>query len=261
MKFRSLTASIAATVSIAIAPSAFAQGKPDTEAMVNTMVRLCLDGGSIQALSVEGSAGADFALRSLDANGKVKGEVKINRSSAEGIVDGISRTLTPTQTAEADKVRECLRPVREALLKDWHPADAGPVPKNWTSPDPESMRTASEIARVSHGDMFISALVDHVDGAEVGDRIVLHVSRPVYGEEFEKVVVHPGVAIICHVDRLRGEDRVEAKCDHLVIDHGRTIGFSGYLADRDGSKGLAIRPFSGNQKLFGKEVLVQLTES
>ena len=54
---------------------------------------------------------------------------------------------------------------------------------------------------------------------------------------------------------------MEAKCGHVVVGEERTVALSRYLMESDGSRGLELRPFRGNRKLFGKLVLVQLTES
>jgi hypothetical protein len=63
-----------------------------------------------------GSGGADLSLRSLDVKGNLKGEFKISKSSAEGLVNGIDNALSQVAADQADKVRTCLQPVRERLL-------------------------------------------------------------------------------------------------------------------------------------------------
>jgi hypothetical protein len=80
------------------------------------MVRLCLGGGRSEAVSGGGTGGADLSLRSLDVKGNLKGEFKISKSSAEGLVNGIDNALTQVAADQADKVRTCLQPVRERLL-------------------------------------------------------------------------------------------------------------------------------------------------
>jgi hypothetical protein len=80
------------------------------------MVRLCVGGGRTEATSGTGAGGADLSLRSLDVKGNLKGEFKINKSSAEGLVNGLDDALSQVAADQADKVRACLQPVRERLL-------------------------------------------------------------------------------------------------------------------------------------------------
>ena len=93
-----------------------AQNTVETEKIADTMVRLCVGGGRTEATSGTGSGGADLSLRSLDVTGNLKGEFKIEKSSAEGLVKGLDNALGQVAADQADKVRACLQPVRERLL-------------------------------------------------------------------------------------------------------------------------------------------------
>jgi hypothetical protein len=95
---------------------AFAQDTADTEKIADTMVRLCVGGGHTEAIGGTAAGGADLSLRSLDVTGNLKGEFKINKSSAEGLVNGLDNALSQVAADQADKVRACLQPVRERLL-------------------------------------------------------------------------------------------------------------------------------------------------
>src|SRR4051794_22502338 len=95
---------------------AAAQSAADTEKIADTMVRLCVGGGRTEATSGGGTGGADLSLRSLDVTGNIKGEFKISRASAEGLVNGLDNALSQVTADQADKVRVCLQPVRERLL-------------------------------------------------------------------------------------------------------------------------------------------------
>jgi hypothetical protein len=88
----------------------------ETEKIADTMVRLCVGGGRTDATSGTGAGGADLSLRSLDVKGNLKGEFKISKSSAEGLVNGLDNALGQVAADQADKVRACLQPVRERLL-------------------------------------------------------------------------------------------------------------------------------------------------
>ena len=93
-----------------------AQDVAGIERIADTMVRLCVGGGSTQATSGTGSGGADLSLRTLDVKGNLKGEFTVSKSSAEGLVHGLDNALGQVAADQADKVRACLQPVRERLL-------------------------------------------------------------------------------------------------------------------------------------------------
>jgi hypothetical protein len=75
-----------------------AQDSAEIGRVADTMVRLCLAGGHTESRSGGGSGGADLSLRSLDIKGDLKAEFKVNKSSAEGLVNGIDNA--PTKSAE-----------------------------------------------------------------------------------------------------------------------------------------------------------------
>src|SRR5438045_2873979 len=76
---------------------------PTAKEFADTMVRLCLAGGSTQTVT----AGADISVRSFDVHGTAAGQFTLNRSSAEGLTQGLNNALTPVAADQADKVREC----------------------------------------------------------------------------------------------------------------------------------------------------------
>jgi hypothetical protein len=84
--------------------------------IADTMVRLCVGGGHTEATSGTATGGADLSLRSLDVKGNLKGEFKIDKSSAEGLINGLDNAISQVAADQADKVRVCLAPVRERLL-------------------------------------------------------------------------------------------------------------------------------------------------
>jgi hypothetical protein len=93
-----------------------AQDAAGIERIADTMVRLCVGGGTTQATSGTGSGGVDLSLRSLDVKGNLNGEFTVSKSSAEGLVHGLDNALGQVAADQADKVRACLQPVRERLL-------------------------------------------------------------------------------------------------------------------------------------------------
>lgn len=109
-------------------PAGFAQDSVGNGRVADMMVRLCLGGGHTETLSGGGTGGADLSLRSLDIKGELKAEFKVNKSSAEGLVNGIDNALTQVAADQADKVRACLQPVRERLLDVMLPSKHSEAP-------------------------------------------------------------------------------------------------------------------------------------
>jgi hypothetical protein len=87
----------------------------EIDKIADTMVRLCVGGGHTEATGGSGSGGADVSLHSFDVKGNVKGEFKINKSSAEGLINGLDNALGHFGADQADMARTCLQPVRERL--------------------------------------------------------------------------------------------------------------------------------------------------
>jgi hypothetical protein len=119
-----------------------AQQTPENiQSIVDTMIRLCLGGGYTQATVGSGSGGANISLRSLDVKGNVQGEFKVSRANAEGLVNGIDNALSQIAANEADKVRECLQPVRERVLDILLPVPrCSTAPQNTTQLPDVSLR-------------------------------------------------------------------------------------------------------------------------
>jgi hypothetical protein len=86
------------------------QDTADTERIADTMVRLCVGGGRTEATSGTGAGGADLSLRSLDVKGNLKGEFKINKSSAEGLVNGLDNALSQVAADQADRCERACSP-------------------------------------------------------------------------------------------------------------------------------------------------------
>jgi uncharacterized protein YecT (DUF1311 family) len=102
-----------------------AQSTQELQWLVETMTRLCLSGGDQLSLHAAGSGEDDLMLRSQSADGKVEGEFYIERSRTEGLVGGISGSITTLQAEQASEVRRCLEPLRARLLEIGMPHTAG----------------------------------------------------------------------------------------------------------------------------------------
>jgi hypothetical protein len=130
------------------------------ENIANLMVRLCVGGGHVEALTGGGTGGADISLRSLDVKGHLASEVTVSKSSAEGVVKGIDNAMSQVAADEADKVRVCLQPVRERLLDIMLPAPKAAAPP---SPPP------------TFESLFASSFTDLLNAEE---KLTLHVKDP-----------------------------------------------------------------------------------
>ena len=85
------------------------------------MVRLCIAGGQQFGVTGGGAAGITVEPLRRGVGGNLSGNLQITKSEAEGLVNGIDKTLTQLQASEADKVRDCLAPVRQALIANFFP--------------------------------------------------------------------------------------------------------------------------------------------
>jgi hypothetical protein len=116
------TACCSAVLLLVAMSDAWSQATVDVQQIADTMVRLCIGGGKTQAVAGTAAGSADLSLRSMDVRGNLTGEFKVNKSSAEGLSEGINNALSQVAADQADKVRECLKPVRERLLDILLPA-------------------------------------------------------------------------------------------------------------------------------------------
>jgi hypothetical protein len=88
----------------------------DVHQIADTIVRLCIAGGSTQAVTGTATGGADISVRVLNGTGTLADEFRISKSNAEGLVSAINNALTQVTADQADKLRDCLKPVRDKLL-------------------------------------------------------------------------------------------------------------------------------------------------
>jgi hypothetical protein len=93
-----------------------------------------------------GTGGADVSLRSLDVRGNLTGQFNINKSSAEGLVSGIDNALTQVAADQADKVRDCLKPLRERILDVLFPSPTPSSRQSQPTRAPPSLRDLGGVA-------------------------------------------------------------------------------------------------------------------
>jgi hypothetical protein len=60
--------------------------------------------------------------------GNLKGDIHVDKSQAEGLVDGIDNAISQIAANEVDKVRDCLKPVRDRVLDILFPPQAPAAP-------------------------------------------------------------------------------------------------------------------------------------
>jgi hypothetical protein len=81
----------------------------------DAILAACLAAGKQQ--KIEGKIGIDGGITLTGPALKGKGDIALSREEWSGLIGGISRDMTQLQAEQADKVRECMAPAREVLLK------------------------------------------------------------------------------------------------------------------------------------------------
>jgi hypothetical protein len=98
--------------------------RADTGELIRALMFVCVGGGSEDKLETQGKGEIALTLRKLrtgdlGASGDVA--AKYTKAEWQGLVGGISSQMTEVQAAQADKVRECLKPymagIVDAILK------------------------------------------------------------------------------------------------------------------------------------------------
>jgi hypothetical protein len=100
------------------------QARADTTEIISALLAICVGGGSEQKLEGQGQIDVALTLKKLrtgDIGGSGGIAGKFSKSEWQGLVGGINAQITELQAAQADKVRECLKPympgIVEAVLK------------------------------------------------------------------------------------------------------------------------------------------------
>ncbi len=84
---------------------------------LDLFVDSCVGSGSSFLVSGSADANAALSLKKMRLDGALAGQVKVERSSYRLLAEGISNAMTNTAADQADRVRECLTPVRRTLLE------------------------------------------------------------------------------------------------------------------------------------------------
>ena len=81
----------------------------------NLVLGACLASGKQQ--KIDGKVGVDGSITLTGPALSGKGDIALTREEWSGLIGGISRDMTQIQASEADKVRDCMAPARELLMK------------------------------------------------------------------------------------------------------------------------------------------------
>lgn len=91
--------------------------EPTVQKWIDLFIDLCVGSGSSYNTTVSGSiTNTGIALESLTLEGSLKGEVVLARQQSKLLSDGLNNSMSEIEAEEADKVRDCLEPVRRQLL-------------------------------------------------------------------------------------------------------------------------------------------------
>lgn len=82
---------------------------------VDAILEACLASGKQQ--KINGEIGANGGITLTGPALKGTGNIGLTREEWSGIIGGISSSMTQLQADQADKIRECMAPAREVLMK------------------------------------------------------------------------------------------------------------------------------------------------
>ncbi len=80
----------------------------------DTVMQWCLASGKQQKL--DGKLGVDGGITLTGPSLHGTGDIALTREEWSGLIGGISKDMTQLQADQADKVRDCMAPVRERLM-------------------------------------------------------------------------------------------------------------------------------------------------
>jgi hypothetical protein len=83
---------------------------------VDTFVDLCVGAGSTFIASGSGDVSAGLSLQTRTLSGEVKGQLLLSKSEYRLLSEGISNKMTSVSADQANRVRDCLDPIRRNLI-------------------------------------------------------------------------------------------------------------------------------------------------
>ena len=99
-----------------ISPCLCAEEDLSIQEWLDIFIDSCVGSGTSYIVSGSVDAGLGLSLKKFSASGNLEGKVKITKSSYRLLSEGISNAMSDTAANQADKVRDCLSPVRRNLL-------------------------------------------------------------------------------------------------------------------------------------------------
>jgi hypothetical protein len=165
---------------LAFAAPSCAQGQTFSgEQWIDLFVQLCVGGGSTNMASGTiqvNQTGGTLTLNNIGPNNQTTGQVTITKNDFRLLPQGIDNNISSLQPAEADKVRDCLAPVRQQILY----AMANPIQGeiNILSPYKNSVVRALAQEKGIFGDIGKNnsdkSLREATRYSEIRTRVILH---------------------------------------------------------------------------------------
>lgn len=103
-----------AVVSVFATHVAQAESSEDVKDAINAIVLMCVAGGEKYEISGGADLSGGLALRRLGVSGGA--DIKISKSEAKGLVDGLSQSLTKIAADQASEARRCMQPYLQRIV-------------------------------------------------------------------------------------------------------------------------------------------------
>jgi len=82
---------------------------------INAVLQACLAAGQQQ--KIDGKVGVDGSITLTGPALRGVGDIALTREEWSGLIGGISKDMTQIQADQANRVRDCMDPAREVLMK------------------------------------------------------------------------------------------------------------------------------------------------
>ena len=106
---------IATTAFATLAFSSTVAHSMSLQEKIDAVLSACLASGKQQ--KVDGKVGVDGSISLVGPALHGVGDIALTREEWSGLIGGISKDMSQLQAEQADKIRDCMAPAREVLLK------------------------------------------------------------------------------------------------------------------------------------------------
>jgi hypothetical protein len=96
-------------------PKAAADTSQNVKDAIDALVLMSVAGGTRYEMETKGGIEGGLALKKLGVG--ASGEIKITRSEARGLVDGLQNAMSQIASEQASAARDCMRPWIDRILK------------------------------------------------------------------------------------------------------------------------------------------------